>query len=74
MQIKEMLDCFSHPISTGKTVIPITISMGAVEITTDGTDKNTLLTKADRAMYKAKTFNANRVIYHTPLPSQIIGF
>ena len=66
-EIKNITSAFKKRFSCGSHSISINLSMGAVEIPLDGTDAETLISKADTAMYAAKTFNATRSIFYSNL-------
>ncbi|MEX1307160.1 MAG: GGDEF domain-containing protein [Eubacteriales bacterium] len=66
-EINEITIAFKRRFSCGNHLIPVNLSMGAVEIPLNGTDAQTLISKADTAMYAAKTFNATRAIFYTNL-------
>lgn len=42
--------------------LPTTISMGISDYPTDASDKNTLIDKADKALYQAKTTGKNKIV------------
>jgi diguanylate cyclase (GGDEF)-like protein len=48
-------------LSLVRLSLPTTISMGICEYPTDATEKDDLISKADQAMYKAKTTGKNKI-------------
>ncbi len=62
--IKKIIKSFDHPIRAEGQIIPISLSMGAVEIPTHGTKINDLIVKADAAMYRAKEYEFSRAVFH----------
>jgi len=66
-ELKGIVKVFDQPFINGKESVPVNLSMGAVELPNDGTDATTLISKADTAMYAAKTFNATRAIFYSNL-------
>lgn len=63
-EIDAIVSAFEMPFTRDEATVPVNLSMGAVEIPLDGTDAETLISKADTAMYAAKTFNATRAIFY----------
>ena len=66
-EIKQIISGFKKKFQHDDQSFTIHISMGSVEIPGDGTDAETLISKADTAMYAAKTFNATRNIFYSNL-------
>ena len=66
--IKKIIRSFDHPIRAEGQIIPISLSMGAVEIPTHGTKINDLVVKADAAMYRAKEYEFSRAVFHIDDP------
>ncbi|MDP1655067.1 MAG: EAL domain-containing protein [Hylemonella sp.] len=55
----KIMDCLQAPLVTHGNEITTTVSMGATVFPEDGTDFETLLKKADLAMYRAKEAGRN---------------
>ncbi len=66
-EINRIVEVLDPPFSNGSDSVPVNLSMGAVEIPVDGNNAETLISKADIAMYAAKTFNATRAIFFSNL-------
>ncbi len=66
-EINRIVAAFDAPFTVNNTTLPVHVSMGAVEIPVDGDTAEELVSKADIAMYAAKTFNATRAIFFSNL-------
>jgi diguanylate cyclase (GGDEF)-like protein/PAS domain S-box-containing protein len=63
-----LLQLFSQPFQLQGLVLPLSISIGSCESTTDGCDSDTLLKHADIAMYEAKQPGRQRwVCFRQPM-------
>ncbi len=67
LEISQIVSAFEAPFASGEELVPVNLSLGAVEMPSDGADAETLISKADTAMYAAKTFNATRAIFYSNL-------
>ena len=61
---KEITQLFSRPWDLNGTEYYCTMSMGIVSFPEDGSDVNSLVKKADIAMYEAKKAGKNRIVYY----------
>jgi|GEM_PF-6269407 len=67
--IKKIIKAFDQPIRAEGLIIPLSLSLGAVEIPTHGTKINDLIAKADSAMYKAKAYDFSRAVFYIDEPT-----
>lgn len=65
-----IIKIFETPTFIGEHEIFITASMGISVYPNDGTTTNTLIKKADRAMYMAKELGKNRYSFYSSLPKE----
>lgn len=63
---KKILAAFVPPFMRHKHPLTITTSIGISSFPTDGTDADTLLKKADIAMYRSKETDRNSYCYYSP--------
>jgi diguanylate cyclase (GGDEF)-like protein/PAS domain S-box-containing protein len=59
----KVLRAFSEPFQVQGQPIPVTASIGISHFPDDGTDVETLLAHADKALYRAKELGRNRFVY-----------
>lgn len=62
---QKLLELFHKPFHTIERKIKISVSIGISIYPTDGTEVNTLLSKADLAMYQAKTQGGDQFVFFT---------
>lgn len=62
----KILAAFAPPFLLGSTPLAISTSIGISSFPSDGTDADTLLKKADIAMYRAKETGRNNYRYYSP--------
>lgn len=67
-----LLNCISRPFFHDNRELLISVSLGAALFPDDGSDPQTLLRKADMAMYQAKAIGKNHFVFFTESMNQAI--